>query len=625
MKQHLHVSIGPVQGFVAQSRRTRDLWASSYLLSFLASHAMHGAREAGGQIIRPSVEGDPLLALVQGDRAGQPPALGSLPNQFTVEMENLDAAMVAEAVEHRFHEAWRRVCDAVWRKYVARAASAGDGTEAIWKRQTEAFWEVAWIAGAPDDHGLLARRKLWRAHWLPEEAGQKCTMMPELQELSGFVRASARVKQEAFWAELRGGDHLLAERERLCAIALVKRYYPLVARDALGWDLDVTHWPSTVDVAAAPWCLRVLEDHRALGESYAGAVLTAFSGARRGGVSSLVGRAYPDAGRFLTLDCDWFRPAFVGAELEPSVAAEDEPRDEELRRSLLSQLGRLTKVAGAPSVYFALLLADGDQLGKLVREAGSEAVSSALAKFTQGVPNIVRSRHGVTVYAGGDDVLALLPVDGAVECARELEQLYRRCFGEVPATLSSSVVCAHVSDPLSPTLREAHRLLDEVAKTQNGRASLVVAVRQRGTVAIEWATTWERTSVDGTRKDAVSCLEDLRRALGGEEDASLSGSLVYALRDLLSVLCGDASTQPGGFAVLGDGIELMALLEAEIGHRMTHGERALQSDAKPLAALTADVLRRSRRDERLSSHVGVDGLLLARFLAREGTGRGHGQ
>ena len=32
----LDISIGPVQGFVSQSRRTRDLWGSSYLLSFLS-------------------------------------------------------------------------------------------------------------------------------------------------------------------------------------------------------------------------------------------------------------------------------------------------------------------------------------------------------------------------------------------------------------------------------------------------------------------------------------------------------------------------------------------------------------------------------------------------------------
>ena len=40
----LDISIGPVQGFVSQSRRTRDLWGSSYLLAFLSAHAMHAER-----------------------------------------------------------------------------------------------------------------------------------------------------------------------------------------------------------------------------------------------------------------------------------------------------------------------------------------------------------------------------------------------------------------------------------------------------------------------------------------------------------------------------------------------------------------------------------------------------
>ena len=37
---HLHFSLGPVQGFVVQARRTRDLWAGSFLLSRLALEAM---------------------------------------------------------------------------------------------------------------------------------------------------------------------------------------------------------------------------------------------------------------------------------------------------------------------------------------------------------------------------------------------------------------------------------------------------------------------------------------------------------------------------------------------------------------------------------------------------------
>ncbi|MDQ3773077.1 MAG: hypothetical protein M3461_01130 [Pseudomonadota bacterium] len=34
----LHFTLGPVQGFVAQARRTRDLWGGSFLLSWLFRH-----------------------------------------------------------------------------------------------------------------------------------------------------------------------------------------------------------------------------------------------------------------------------------------------------------------------------------------------------------------------------------------------------------------------------------------------------------------------------------------------------------------------------------------------------------------------------------------------------------
>ena len=50
----LDISVGPVQGFVSQSRRTRDLWGSSYLLSFLSAHAMRGARGESRGTARPA-------------------------------------------------------------------------------------------------------------------------------------------------------------------------------------------------------------------------------------------------------------------------------------------------------------------------------------------------------------------------------------------------------------------------------------------------------------------------------------------------------------------------------------------------------------------------------------------
>jgi CRISPR-associated protein Cmr2 len=220
-------------------------------------------------------------------------------------------------------------------------------------------------------------------------------------------------------------------------------------------------------------------------------------------------------------------------------------------------------------------------------------------------------------------VLALLPLEGALDCAREMERAYRQSFGSATATLSAAVVFAHARDPLNRILAEAHRLLDEVAKEENGRASLAAGVYRGGAAAVQWATTWERRSSKGTRRDAVECLRGVAQELDAE-GGKLSGSLLQDLRQMLSVLCGASSLAPGSFARLGEGIDMGALVRAEIEHRLGHHEGASgPADAERLAALVCDVLGRSRNGETASSHVGIDGLLLASFLAGGGRGEEH--
>ena len=121
MPTRVDISIELVQGFVAQSRRTRDLWASSYLLSFLSAHTMDGAREPGGRIIQPRVETDTLYQRVPGKRTGNPPHLGSVPNHFVVE--------VANAGLQGFQKAWQQVCDSLWQRDMERAEILGNGTQ----------------------------------------------------------------------------------------------------------------------------------------------------------------------------------------------------------------------------------------------------------------------------------------------------------------------------------------------------------------------------------------------------------------------------------------------------------------------------------------------------------------
>ena len=619
----LDVSIGPVQGFVSQSRRTRDLWGSSYLLAFLAAHAMRGAHEAGGEIVQPVVKDDPLYRWVSDEGSGDPPTIGTVPNHFVVKLHG-DARPVAESAAAAFNAAWRRVCDAVWAQFVQHTCPAGNATESIWQRQVEAFWEVSWTFGPwSDESSLLARRKHWRGHRPPDEPGDKCTVMHDLQELSGHVRARSSSRQDEFWRRVkrRLGDLDLQKNERLCAIAFVKRMFPKVAGDALGGPVAATRWPSTVYVAAVPWIRSVLASAADQAREYAAAV--------RGSADNDVfpmqrppfsGLDVAEAGDFPKLDANYLHREFVTSEqlcpLKDETSTGGRARLGELLKNLYecddrTSAGRRLR---PPPVFYALLLADGDRLGKLVSELGGPEVSNALASFTAKVPDVVKRHDGVTVYAGGDDVLAMLPVPGALSCAGDLAKAYRGSF-QNGATISAAVVFAHVRLPLRSALDEAHRLLDTVAKDGNGRNSLAAGVLKPGGRHCQWVTSWTRPAGGGS--SAVTLIDDLVREIGrNASKPGLSGALLYRLRETLTALCGWDRWRPGAWGEVPSGVDIRPFLHAEIAHSLdVRADRGAEIGADEMTDRVCSVLPGSHATEDHSSRVGIDGLLLARFLA----------
>ena len=630
MTTRLDVSIGPVQGFVSQSRRTRDLWGSSYLLAFLSAHAMHGADVAGGRIVQPAVTEDPLYRWVSGNPTDKPPRIGSVPNHFVIELDGDagDARRVAEAADGAFDAAWMRVCDAVWDRFVQHVCEAGNETEAIWQRQVRGFWDVSWTAGPSGGGNLLARRKHWRSHRRSAEPGDKCTVMHDLQELSGHVRPGGGRQQKRFWERLGGrlGKLDLRDNERLCAVALVKRLFPKpeTAAAALGWPIDAARWPSTVYVGAVPWMQRVAEAVPDQAREYAAAVRSSAGGdvfpMERPAFTSL---SVPTAGDFLKLDANYLHREFVTSErLCPLIGSAVEgvrgELDERLR-NLYAARDPEGRQLGPPSAFYALLLADGDRLGKLVSKSGGAVVSDSLASFTRTVPETVARHHGVTVYAGGDDLLAMLPVRDALKCAAAVSNAYRAAFAETDAgnqsTLSAAVVFAHVRLPLRSVLDEAHRLLDDVAKDGNGRDSLAVAVLKPGGLHCQWVTTWTRPVSGGV--GAVTLIGDLVRQLGrNATEAGLSSALVYRMRETITALCGWDRWRPGAWGDVPVGVELRRFLHAEICHSL---DVRMGDDAKELADSLTDrvcaMLGRSHATDDSAAKAGFDALLLARFLA----------
>ncbi len=647
MTIHLDISIGPVQGFVAQSRRTRDLWGSSYLLSFLSAHAMKGAQEAGGKIVRPNVEQDPLFQWMKGEGEGMLPRIGSVPNHFVLEVDE-EASRVARAAVESLQKAWERICRVVWEQYVVHACHVGDGTEVIWHRQIKGFWDISWTAGpSTAQGGLLARRKHWRSHCLPDEPGDKCTVMPDLQELSGHVGAAGdREQQERFWNTVRTrlGSLDLQPNERLCAIALVKRLFPKVSGKALGGQVDTSHWPSTAYVAAVPWVRNVIASVPQQARAYADAVQRHERDVLAERHPQFIGLDRQNAGDFAKLDGNYLNREFI---LNERLC----PLLKDTESSARDQLSRLLQciyqakdsdgsALGSPPAYYALLLADGDRLGKLVSQlggmqSGGMKVGKALLAFTGQVQGIVKQHDGITVYAGGDDVLALLAVPKALECAAALSQSYQAAFdsnaaGHDDATLSAAVVFAHVRLPRGAVMTEAHRLLDEVAKDGNGRDSLAVGVLKPGGLNCQWTTTWKRPHSDSGEVSALTTIERLIGSLREHTaEPGLSSGLVYRIRETLAQLCewdpvaGANGTQwkPGSWISLPPELDIRAHLRAEIYRSLVlrmDKEKEVQERSDQLADCVWDALGRAKAtDDKESGNTkaGVDGLLLARFLA----------
>jgi hypothetical protein len=262
--------------------------------------------------------------------------------------------------------------------------------------------------------------------------------------------------------------------------------------------------------------------------------------------------------------------------------------------------------------YFAVLAFDGDEIGKWVSGGKTPRFSSQLAdymddsnvqrfgakpyfeqpefndflearrplspsyhlQFSEALSNfallcarpIVESYLGRLIYAGGDDVVALLPADTALACAEALRAAFtghavNAADGSVlfrspsPGFLSSDgwkddhggghpipflvpgpeadasvgIAVAHFKSPLQDVVRAA-QAAEKRAKKQLRRGAVAVTLFKRSGETIEWGCKWAGGGLQ------------LYRALAGALDAGqLSGKFPYRFAELLAPYLTDSS------------------------------------------------------------------------------------
>lgn len=646
-KRRFHFTIGPVQGFVAQARRTRDFWAGSFLLSWLSGVAMrevvmqHGGDPAVIRFPRPD---DDFIAAIVGTSA-ENPQQGTIPNRF---MAEVDETFVPQRVPKAVLAAWTGLADRVW-KQDGFGDVAEPETQIIWTRQVQGFWEMTWAFGeSAADSDVLDRRKNLRSHLPPPEAGVKCMLMDGWQELSGATRPGDPAL-ERFWTALRDrSGHGIATDlrpgEHLCALAYIKRRF-VRSFDRLTASAGDTGWnvhgwklpaalPSVSYMAAVHWLESAISASAA--DEGVRKRLWAFHDAAR---DLLQGR-YPEArtsircigealqGQNLAAGWKWraldgdvfFEHALLNHREFPDPA--DTNKLDRRARETLEGVNQLRRHAALPppSPFYALLLMDGDNLGAHMSDADAQPrITQALARFTGAVKALVEAHNGVLIFAGGDDVLALLPLEDALPAAAALHHLYAQCFKakDVPSTLSGAIEYAHVKMPLTRVIRDAHDLLDNVAKDGCGRDAIACRVWKPGGKALQWAMPWAK-AIDQDQVILQRIADQFRRR---DQQTPFANRFFYRIRERLESFA-PAEDQPGGL----NEHQASALMAAEY---LASGVNQARGDAPRLSAeqarLTiAELLDQCRewwrRDGTLvaEDHWPADGALLVRFLVQKG-------
>lgn len=144
-------------------------------------------------------------------------------------------------------------------------------------------------------------------------------------------------------------------------------------------------------------------------------------------------------------------------------------------------------------VYFAVVQADGDNMGKLLKtinkEADIKSFSETCLKHAKEAANEIGKYGGMPIYAGGDDLLFLAPIENNGETVFDLcerlddnfknfmESLYKEEKKQIPS-LSFGIAIQYYRYPLYEARRTACDLLFGVAKQHPNKNTMAIKLQK---------------------------------------------------------------------------------------------------------------------------------------------------
>lgn len=463
--------IGPVQEFITQARSTQDLWSASYLLSFLVSQAMLAVAEEIGPdaIVFPQMRGMPLADFHwwkkgylrdQKLRASHVSELltPNLPNRFLALIPASRGDELASTAAAAVRRTWNDIAGKVRNFVDAKIGGVCQGWDKHWSSQVDRFPVIDWVVhpwtdtptallnaekGTPPLHNGWKIHPLHHVHRWAEDfipKGHQESFRPDSNP--GFS-----------WAlHFAVTDWKFAARKTARSFSAWQQ----VGQNELD-GVPKDHLDGKSEVLGGV-------EHERFWEILRKKCPTQFKGSQLYGALSVIKRLWADEYLKEALDLNRAKPVFQPvdeiAQIEEAIGADAD--DSEIYYAVLAMDGDnmgqwvsgtmaaplLNSLALKAQDYFRTHwpkddknLPSAENVLRPLSPGYHAALSEALANFSLYCAGpIVRHFHGQIIYAGGDDVLAMLPATKALDCAQALQLAFRGIHpGDQDARASEAV------------------------------------------------------------------------------------------------------------------------------------------------------------------------------------------
>ncbi|MBN2835285.1 MAG: type III-B CRISPR-associated protein Cas10/Cmr2 [Candidatus Delongbacteria bacterium] len=467
MKKYLFLfTISPVQAFIAQARKAQDLYGGSKLLSDLTRFAIN-------EFLNEAANSGKILFPSKWEKEFD----SALPNRFLSEVEcnEKDCYNIGNSIEGNLKKYFKQIADETF-KVVAHDNKKPNGYDS----QIDNHLIINWVFESYNgrtyaetfkalESNLGSLKNIRKFNQLPDyEYGRKDNLSGELNALFFNERFGQLPLFTEFALKLNVPTTLLSPGEGLSAVSLTKRFYKYDSTKSFQSTAEIAQLDIKIDIEQNP-SFKLFKS--LLIDDFDYQLL------------------YKD-----NLNKKYFIKQGIGF-----------PSNEESLINFYNDIFKAIKAKGKrQKKYYAILIFDGDDMGKWLsgEKLGNKIIdddylkkfhhklSTLLADFALFAKEFVdANNYGRTIYAGGDDFLALLNLNNIFDVVIELRKMFdekvslilRNEYSEIVDTLSFSagLTIAHYSHPLSDVLNNV-RQMEKSAKLNNKNSIAISVLKKSG-------------------------------------------------------------------------------------------------------------------------------------------------